>query len=87
MPFNFPGTLVPFYAIINPRILLPSLRVVRTPPASSTVYSSFWQRDIRYLDFAALRDAGYRGAIFDKDNCLVPFTLPPFVTAPLILFF
>ena len=29
------------------------------------------QRDIRYLNFVALRDAGYRGAIFDKDNCLV----------------
>ncbi|KAI0292768.1 mitochondrial PGP phosphatase-domain-containing protein, partial [Russula brevipes] len=29
--------------------------------------------DIRYLKFAALRDAGYRGVIFDKDNCL---TLP-----------
>ncbi|KAN0130151.1 HAD-superfamily phosphatase [Lactarius tabidus] len=57
MPFNLPGTLVPFYAILNPRLLLPSLRV----------------RDIRYLDFSALREAGYRGAIFDKDNCL---TLP-----------
>ncbi|KAJ2918607.1 hypothetical protein MD484_g1818, partial [Candolleomyces efflorescens] len=26
--------------------------------------------DIRHLDFKALRKAGYRGAIFDKDNCL-----------------
>jgi predicted HAD superfamily phosphohydrolase YqeG len=34
------------------------------------------QRDIRYLNFAALRDAGYRGVIFDKDNCLVS-TLSP----------
>lgn len=34
------------------------------------------QRDIRYLNFSALRDAGYRGAIFDKDNCLVS-TLSP----------
>ncbi|KAH9050309.1 HAD phosphatase [Lactarius hengduanensis] len=57
MPFNLPGTLVPFYALLTPRLLLPSIHV----------------RDIRYLDFAALRDAGYRGAIFDKDNCL---TLP-----------
>ncbi|KAH9177566.1 HAD phosphatase [Lactarius sanguifluus] len=57
MPFNLPGTLVPFYALLSPRLLLPSIHV----------------RDIRYLDFAALRDAGYRGAIFDKDNCI---TLP-----------
>ncbi|KAF8496695.1 mitochondrial PGP phosphatase, partial [Russula emetica] len=28
-------------------------------------------RDVRYLNFAILRDAGYRGVIFDKDNCLV----------------
>ncbi|TFK50933.1 HAD phosphatase [Heliocybe sulcata] len=27
-------------------------------------------KDIRRLDFQALRDAGYRGAVFDKDNCL-----------------
>ena len=29
--------------------------------------------DLRYLDFHALYDAGYRGAVFDKDNCLVRF--------------
>lgn len=29
------------------------------------------QEDIRQLDFAALKRAGYRGAVFDKDNCLV----------------
>ncbi|KAI0002418.1 mitochondrial PGP phosphatase-domain-containing protein [Russula compacta] len=57
MPFNLPGTLAPLYALLSPRLLLPSLAV----------------RDIRYLNFVALRDAGYRGAIFDKDNCL---TLP-----------
>jgi len=57
MPFNLPATLVPFYALLNPRLLLPSVAV----------------RDIRYLNFAVLRDAGYRGVIFDKDNCL---TLP-----------
>lgn len=27
--------------------------------------------DIRQLDFVALRAAGYRGAVVDKDNCLV----------------
>jgi len=31
------------------------------------------QEDIRQIDFKALRKAGYRGAVFDKDNCL---TLP-----------
>lgn len=29
------------------------------------------QTDIRQLDFPALRKAGYRGAVLDKDNCLV----------------
>ncbi|KAH0589169.1 hypothetical protein H2248_004935 [Termitomyces sp. 'cryptogamus'] len=28
------------------------------------------QQDIRYIDFAALKAAGYRGAVFDKDNCI-----------------
>ncbi|THH04752.1 hypothetical protein EW145_g5293 [Phellinidium pouzarii] len=26
--------------------------------------------DLRFLDFTALHKAGYRGAVFDKDNCL-----------------
>ncbi len=30
---------------------------------------------IRELDFQGLRDAGYRGAVFDKDNCLVSHLL------------
>ncbi|KAH7883272.1 HAD phosphatase [Phlebopus sp. FC_14] len=31
-------------------------------------------QDIRQLDFLALRKAGYRGAVFDKDNCLtIPY--------------
>ncbi|KAI0045524.1 HAD-superfamily phosphatase [Auriscalpium vulgare] len=54
MPFNLPGTLVPLYALFNPRLLLPSLTIA----------------DIRQLDFAALRKAGYRAVVFDKDNCL-----------------
>jgi len=29
------------------------------------------QTDIRQIDFPALRNAGYKGAVFDKDNCLV----------------
>jgi len=33
---------------------------------------SFSRRiDIRQLDFVALKAAGYRGAVVDKDNCLV----------------
>lgn len=32
--------------------------------------------DIRWLDWAALRDAGFRGCVFDKDNTLTePFSL------------
>ncbi|KAI5890160.1 HAD-superfamily phosphatase [Schizophyllum commune H4-8] len=54
MPLNIPGLLVPFHLLVNPRLVLPSMVV----------------RDIRQLDFHALRRAGYRGAVFDKDNCL-----------------
>ncbi|EKM53571.1 uncharacterized protein PHACADRAFT_125376 [Phanerochaete carnosa HHB-10118-sp] len=57
MPFNLPGTLVPLHLLVNPRLVVPSVVV----------------RDIRQLDFFELRKAGYRGAVFDKDNCL---TLP-----------
>ncbi|OAX40213.1 HAD phosphatase [Rhizopogon vinicolor AM-OR11-026] len=33
--------------------------------------------DIRQIDFLALRNAGYRGAVFDKDNCLtIPYKDP-----------
>ncbi|KAI0365935.1 hypothetical protein BV20DRAFT_953358 [Pilatotrama ljubarskyi] len=54
MPFNLPGVLVPFHLLINPRLVVPSIVV----------------KDIRQLDFPALYKAGYRGAVFDKDNCL-----------------
>ncbi|KAF8633371.1 hypothetical protein AX17_004542 [Amanita inopinata Kibby_2008] len=57
MPLNVPGLLVPFQLLVNPRLVLPSLSV----------------KDIRQIDFVALRKAGYRGIVFDKDNCL---TLP-----------
>ncbi|KAJ3785949.1 HAD phosphatase [Lentinula aff. detonsa] len=57
MRLNVPGILAPLQFIVNPRIIVPSLLV----------------KDIRHLDFHALKRAGYRGAIFDKDNCL---TLP-----------
>ncbi|KAJ3850609.1 mitochondrial PGP phosphatase-domain-containing protein [Lentinula lateritia] len=57
MPLNVPGILAPVQFLVNPRIIVPSLSV----------------RDIRHLDFDALKRAGYRGAVFDKDNCL---TLP-----------
>ncbi|KAF7362327.1 hypothetical protein MVEN_00579300 [Mycena venus] len=57
MPLNLPGLLVPFQLLFNPRIILPNLVV----------------KDIRHLDFRALKEAGYCGAVFDKDNCL---TLP-----------
>lgn len=40
------------------------------------VLKPFLQKDIRQLDFPELRRAGYRGAVFDKDNCLVS-ALPP----------
>ncbi|EPQ55215.1 HAD phosphatase [Gloeophyllum trabeum ATCC 11539] len=54
MPLNVPGILVPFQLVFKPRLVLPHIAV----------------KDIRRLDFQALRDAGYRAAVFDKDNCL-----------------
>ncbi|KAH9888467.1 mitochondrial PGP phosphatase-domain-containing protein [Cubamyces lactineus] len=54
MPFNLPGVLVPIHLLVHPRLVLPGIVV----------------RDIRQLDFPALYKAGYRGAVFDKDNCL-----------------
>ncbi|OBZ65901.1 Phosphatidylglycerophosphatase GEP4, mitochondrial [Grifola frondosa] len=62
MPINVPGILVPLHLLINPRLIVPSL-VVKGPSI----------KDIRQLDFPELYRAGYRGAVFDKDNCL---TLP-----------
>ncbi|KAE9400687.1 HAD-superfamily phosphatase [Gymnopus androsaceus JB14] len=57
MPLNVPGILAPLQFLVNPRVIVPGLSV----------------KDIRHLDFHALKRAGYRGAVFDKDNCL---TLP-----------
>ncbi|CAL1712015.1 unnamed protein product [Somion occarium] len=57
MPFNFSGTLVPLHLLVNPRLVVPSIII----------------KDIRQLEFRELRKAGYKGAVFDKDNCL---TLP-----------
>ncbi|KIP08684.1 hypothetical protein PHLGIDRAFT_29464 [Phlebiopsis gigantea 11061_1 CR5-6] len=54
MPLNIPGTLVPLHLLVAPRLVIPSMVV----------------RDIRQLDFYELRRSGYRGAVFDKDNCL-----------------
>ncbi|KIM59296.1 hypothetical protein SCLCIDRAFT_126376 [Scleroderma citrinum Foug A] len=58
MPLNIPGLLSPFQLLWNPRVILPHVIIA----------------DIRQLDFLALQKAGYRGAIFDKDNCLtIPY--------------
>ncbi|KAK2463067.1 hypothetical protein APHAL10511_004722 [Amanita phalloides] len=57
MPLNIPGIFAPFHALVRPRLVIPSLAV----------------KDIRQIDFAALHKHGYRGVVFDKDNCL---TLP-----------
>ncbi|KAG2358103.1 mitochondrial PGP phosphatase-domain-containing protein [Suillus spraguei] len=58
MPLNIPGVLAPFHLLKNPRLIIPHVTV----------------KDIRQIDFLALRNAGYRGAVFDKDNCLtIPY--------------
>ncbi|OJA08515.1 hypothetical protein AZE42_02469 [Rhizopogon vesiculosus] len=64
MPLNIPGILAPFQLLRNPRLVIPHLAVKGHP-------------DIRQIDFLALRNAGYRGAVFDKDNCLtIPYKDP-----------
>lgn len=75
MPLNIPGLLVPFQLLIYPRLVVPALVVkgscddIFFPVQYLTVTA---QEDIRQIDFSALKRAGYRGAVFDKDNCLVP---------------
>ena len=76
MPLNVPGILVPFQLLLHPRLVIPNFVVkgiyfykfIRSFLTVST------QEDIRQIDFAALKQAGYRGAVFDKDNCLVRTT-------------
>jgi phosphatidylglycerophosphatase GEP4 len=73
MPLNVPGILVPFQLLLHPRLVIPSFVVrgiyfYKFPRSFLTVST---QEDIRQIDFAALKQAGYRGAVFDKDNCLV----------------
>jgi phosphatidylglycerophosphatase GEP4 len=73
MPLNVPGILVPFQLLFRPSIVIPSFVVKGTYlyifPRSFLTVST--QEDIRQIDFAALKQAGYRGAVFDKDNCIV----------------
>jgi phosphatidylglycerophosphatase GEP4 len=73
MPLNVPGILVPFQLLLHSRLVIPSLVVkgiyIRNFPRPFFTVSM--QEDIRQIDFAALKQAGYRGAVFDKDNCLV----------------
>jgi phosphatidylglycerophosphatase GEP4 len=73
MPLNIPGLLAPFQLLIHPRIVIPNLIIKGAWLSNLAAFCSLWyaQEDVRHLDFAALHKAGYRGAIFDKDNCLV----------------
>jgi hypothetical protein len=76
MPLNISGMLALLHALVFPRIVLPRLVV---NGASRELYLPLHfqvtnKQDIRQLDFAALRRAGYHGAVFDKDNCLVRTT-------------
>jgi phosphatidylglycerophosphatase GEP4 len=72
MPLNVPGLIATFHPLLNPRIILPGL-VVKGAHISYFVDGERYIEctDIRQLDFGALREAGYRRAVFDKDNCLV----------------
>ena len=87
MPVNIPGILVPFHLLINPRLVIPALSVRGMCSVPDYVVSGGADHgrvllacrsrriDIRQLDFVALKAAGYRGAVVDKDNCLVRLPL------------
>ncbi|KAG8765931.1 hypothetical protein FRC15_006681, partial [Serendipita sp. 397] len=49
------------------------LAVLRALWSPTKIIPKHTVRDIRNIDFKALREAGYEGVVFDKDNCL---TLP-----------
>ena len=73
MPLNVPGILVPFQLFLHPRLVIPSFVVkgIYFYRFSRSFLTVSTQEDIRQIDFAALKQTGYRGAVFDKDNCLV----------------
>ncbi|PPQ93856.1 hypothetical protein CVT25_013565 [Psilocybe cyanescens] len=71
MPLNIPALLVPIQLSLFPRIIIPAL-VVHGMPTYLVIHFVILTAS-RTVDFHALRRAGYRGAVFDKDNCL---TLP-----------
>ncbi|KAF8601603.1 hypothetical protein BDV93DRAFT_524563, partial [Ceratobasidium sp. AG-I] len=51
---NLHGALFALRALVKPSLIIPGIKV----------------DTIARLDFAALRNAGYTGAVFDRDNCL-----------------
>ncbi|EJD41672.1 HAD phosphatase [Auricularia subglabra TFB-10046 SS5] len=58
MSLNWPATVALIASVtLRPRLIVPHVSI----------------RDLRQLDFVAMRNAGYDSAVFDKDNCL---TLP-----------
>ncbi|CAG7850945.1 SubName: Full=Uncharacterized protein {ECO:0000313/EMBL:CCA74751.1} [Serendipita indica DSM 11827] len=46
------------------------LAVLRALWSPTKTVPNLTVRDIRFIDFAALRHAGFDGVVFDKDNCL-----------------
>ncbi|CAE7214600.1 unnamed protein product [Rhizoctonia solani] len=67
---NLHGSVFALRALLRPGLLVPSIKV----------------DTIARLDFAALKQAGYTGAVFDRDNCLtVPHgdsLVPELVASP-----
>lgn len=78
MPLNVPGLFAPFQVLVHPRLVIPSLAVKGNCGLlrMRVLITSLSQTDIRQIDFAALRREGYRGVVFDKDNCLVRSAVP-----------
>ena len=74
MPFNLSGTLAVFHALVRPGLIFPNLIVQGAPLYFAFSFFLFFDglcKDIRSLNFAAFKQAGFQGVILDKDNCLV----------------
>ncbi|TDH65045.1 uncharacterized protein CCR75_002124 [Bremia lactucae] len=80
------GGVVEFCRVLTcqPQLLLPQLSLGAVPNASilTHLYIAFWSThasDMTEVPFQKLRDRGFRGVIFDKDNTL---TIPHEIAIP-----
>ena len=74
---NVSGTLNIFRVLFQPSLIIPQVTVKSESVLGRNSNSGPLTSElpgIKELNFRALKEAGYTGAVFDKDNCLVrPF--------------